>query len=150
MWLRNTHFIIGAITLMLFIVSGQYMGLRFQGFTDPELYNHNEVVRYLYRANHIYLLLPAFINLLLGSYLTLGKERWHRTMQYIGSTLLFVATILLLAAFIIEPPQASPERPWTYFGLIAAFAGALLHLRFPNKNQDLSRRHGERGEHKVN
>jgi hypothetical protein len=133
MWVRNTHYVIGALTLMLFIVSGQYLGLRYQGFSNPELYGHNEVIRYLYRANHIYLLLPAFINLLLGSYLTLAPERGRRIVQYIGSGLLFVSTLLLLVAFIIEPPQASPERPWTYFGLIAVFGGALLHLRFPKR-----------------
>lgn len=133
MWLRGTHYIIGALTLILFIISGQYMGLVYGGFSNPELYGHNEAVRYLFRANHIYLLLPALINLLLGSYLTLGKERWHRTMQYIGSALLLASTILLLAAFMIEPPQPSPERPWTYYGLITVFGGALLHLRFPRK-----------------
>ncbi len=131
MWIRNVHYIIGALTLILFIVSGQYMGLRYEGFSNPELYGHNDAVRYLFRANHIYLLLPAFINLLLGSYLTLAPGRARRVFQYIGSALLFVATILLLVAFVIEPPQPSPERPWTYFGLIAFFGGALLHLRFP-------------------
>ncbi len=132
MWIRSAHYLIGALTLILFIISGQYMGLRFQGFSNPELYNHNEVVRYLYRANHIYLLLPAFINLLLGSYLTLAPGRGRRIVQYIGSALLLVSTVMLLAAFMIEPSQASPERPWTYFGLITVFGGSLLHLRFPS------------------
>lgn len=131
MWIRSTHYIIGALTLMLFIVSGQYLGLRYQGFTNPELYGHNEVVRYLCRANHIYLLLPALINLLLGSYLTLSPQRGRRIAQYIGSGLLLLSAPLLLAAFIIEPPRPSPERPLSYFGLIAVFGGALLHLRFP-------------------
>jgi drug/metabolite transporter (DMT)-like permease len=133
MWIRSAHYIIGALTLMLFIISGQYMGLRYESFTNPELYGHNEAVRYLFRANHIYLLLPAFINLLLGSYLTLAPSRGHRMAQYIGSALLLASTILLLAAFMIEPPQPSPERPLSYFGLIACFGGALLHLRFPKK-----------------
>ena len=118
---------------MLFIVSGQYLGLRYAGFSNPELYGHNELIRYLCRANHIYLLLPAFTNLLLGSYLTLAPGRVRRIVQYIGSTLLFISVPLLLVAFIIEPPQPSPERPWSYFGLITVFGGALLHLRFPKR-----------------
>jgi hypothetical protein len=133
MWIRNTHYLIGALTLILFIISGQYIGLRYQGFSEPELYGHNEAVRYLFRANHIYLLLPALLNLLLGSYLTLSPQRGRRIVQYIGSALLLVSTILLLAAFMIEPPQASPDRPLSYYGLISVFAGALLHLRFPKR-----------------
>lgn len=133
MWIRNAHYLIGALTLILFIISGQYMGLRYQGFVEPELYGHNEAVRYLFRANHIYLLLPALINLLLGSYLTLSVQRGRRVVQYIGSALLLISTILLLAAFMIEPPQALPERPLSYYGLITVFGGALLHLRFPKK-----------------
>jgi hypothetical protein len=133
MWIRSAHYLIGALTLILFIISGQYMGLRYEAFTKPELYGHNEAVRYLFRANHIYLLLPAFINLLLGSYLTLAPGRGQRIAQYIGSALLLASTILLLAAFVIEPPQPSPHRPLSYFGLIAVFGGALLHLRFPKK-----------------
>jgi hypothetical protein len=133
MWIRDAHYIIGALTLILFIISGQYMGLRYEGFTNPELYGHNEAVRYLYRANHIYLLLPAFINLLLGSYLTLAPGRARRIVQYFGSGLLAISTVLLLIAFVIEPPQASPDRPLSYFGLITAFAGALLHLRLPQQ-----------------
>ncbi|HEX5055730.1 MAG TPA: hypothetical protein VFX02_04445 [Gammaproteobacteria bacterium] len=133
MWIRSGHYIIGALTLILFIISGQYMGLVYQGFSNPELYGHNEAVRFLFRANHIYLLLPALLNLLLGSYLTLAPERGRRIAQYIGSGLLLLSTVLLLAAFIIEPPQASPERPWTFYGLSALLGGALLHLRFPKK-----------------
>src|SRR5438105_4041596 len=105
MWIRNAHYLIGALTLILFIVSGQYMGLVYRGFSNPELYGHNEAVRFLFRANHIYLLLPALINLLLGSYLTLAPGRGHRIAQYIGSALLLLSTLLLLAAFVIEPPQ---------------------------------------------
>lgn len=138
MWIRNVHYLIGALTLILFIVSGQYMGLRYQGFVVPELYGHNEVVRYLFRANHIYLLLPALVNLLLGSYLTLSPQRGRRVVQYIGSGLLFVSTLLLLAAFVIEPPQPSPDRPLSYYGLIAVFGGALLHLRFPTNSTQRS------------
>lgn len=133
MWIRNAHYLVGALTLILFIISGQYMGLRYQGFAAPELYGHNEAVRYLFRANHIYLLLPALINLLLGSYLALSPRRGRRVVQYIGSGLLFVSTILLLAAFVIEPPQPSPDRPLSYYGLIAVLGGTLLHLRFPQK-----------------
>lgn len=133
MWIRSSHYIIGALTLILFIVSGQYLGLRYAGFSNPELYGHNEAVRYLFRANHIYLLLPALINLLLGSYLTLAPGRGRRIVQYIGSALLLVSTVLLLVAFVIEPPNPSPERPWSYFGLIAVFGGTLLHLRLPKR-----------------
>ncbi|HEY3486606.1 MAG TPA: hypothetical protein VGL10_00935, partial [Gammaproteobacteria bacterium] len=130
---RGVHFIVGTLTLMLFIVSGQYMGLRYGGFSTPELYGHNEAVRYLHRANHIYLLLPALTNLLLSGYLTLALNRTRRMLQYIGSVLLIISPVLLTAAFLLEPPQPSPERPWTFYGIIAVFGGALLHLRLPRK-----------------
>lgn len=35
----------------------------------PDLYAGNEAVRYMYRANHIYLLFASVLNLVMGAHL---------------------------------------------------------------------------------
>ena len=93
----------------------------------PELYAGNEVIRYLFRANHIYLLMAGLLNNTVGFYLVMETTPWRKTAQRVGSVLLLMAPVLLLIAFTFEPPQALPVRPITAAGLFAALFGVFCH-----------------------
>ena len=83
----------------------------------------------MYVSRHIYLLGAALVNLVLGLYLREYSARWRRTLQRMGSVLIFFAILSLLLAFISEPALGIMGRSWrSYFGLIALFAGVMTHL----------------------
>lgn len=121
--LKRIHQGMGLVTVAVFLATGLYMRWRF-----PGLYEGNEVIRYLFRANHIYLLLAGLLNVALGLYLSLHPARWRGRLQRAGSVLLLMAPVLLLAAFFAEPPVPAPERPLTAAGIFATGIGMLCHL----------------------
>lgn len=125
------HRSVGWATLGTFLVSGMYMRSRF-----PEAYAMNEVVRYLYRANHIYLLFGGLLNLAIGRYFVEAAETWRRRAQMAGSTLLLFAPPVLAWAFLTEPPLASSHRPATLAAVILCAAGMLLHALSRSKDVD--------------
>jgi hypothetical protein len=120
---RNAHRVIGGALVLTFLATGAYLRMNF-----PGLYGSNETVRYLYRANHAYILYVGLLNLALGIYFVADAQRWRRALQRMGSALVLAAAALLIWAFFVEPPRAVPERPRTTFGAIAALSGTLLHL----------------------
>ncbi len=121
--LKRIHRWTGVVTVVVFLLTGAYLRWRF-----PGLYEGNESIRYLFRANHIYILLAGLINVGLGIYFEAHPAGWRRTLQRIGSALLLAAPVILLAAFFLEPPQAVPERPLTSAGLFASLIGMGLHF----------------------
>ena len=121
MTLRKTHFWFGLIGVAVFLATGIYMRVGF-----PDLYAANEIVRYHYRANHIYILLAGLLNLSLGCYLRLGAG-WRKQLAVLGSALLLLAPVVLVAAFILEAPKGAPDRPLTLIGIFMAFIGVLCH-----------------------
>ncbi len=63
MQLRKLHFVVGLAGVVAFVVTGPTCA----GF--PDLYATNEVLRYLYRSNHVYVLLASLVNVALGVHL---------------------------------------------------------------------------------
>jgi hypothetical protein len=114
---------VGVLALIAFLGTGLYMRLHF-----PGAYEGREAVRYLYRANHLYLLFAALLNLGLGAYHTDAGTRRLRRLQMAASLLVLGAAPLLLAAFVFESPIVSPSRRITLTGAEAALAGTLLHV----------------------
>lgn len=123
MSLQRLHFWTGITVVVLFLLTGLYMRWHF-----PDAYAAHETIRYLYRANHIYLLFAGLVNVGLGLYLDARPDTWRKTVQRIGSVLVLAAPVLLLAAFLHEPPQAVPERPLTAAGIFSAAIGMLCHF----------------------
>ena len=126
MTLRRLHFWVGLIGVAVFLATGIYMRAGF-----PELYGANEVVRYHYRANHIYILLASLLNLALGCYLSLGVG-WRKQAAMVGSTFLWLSPAVLVAAFVLEAPKGTPDRLLTLVGIFMVFIGALCHV--PGRN----------------
>jgi heme A synthase len=121
---RRAHLLTGGITLVGFAITGFHML-----FTLPGLFEDGgSPVRFLYRANHLYLLFAGLLNLTLGAYLILCEGGWRRRLQHFGSACLLIAPLVLFPAFFIDPPRLSPKRPTTEAAIFLVFIGTLCHL----------------------
>jgi hypothetical protein len=117
------HQIVGVIVVIIFLLTGQYMGAYF-----PGLYQSNEALRMMYRSTHIYILLAGLLNIGIGTYLTGRKKRWRLIMQLVGSSLVIIGPLMLIGAFFYEPTGGKMERPITLPAMIFLLAGTLLHM----------------------
>lgn len=113
-WPR-THWWVGTVTLVLFLLSGVYMRWVIH---VPELDN---VTRSVFRSRHLFILLAALANL------ALSAEAWPTTgNQRLISALVLIAPLLLLTAFWVEPWQGVEGGPWSQLGLYMLFAATAL------------------------
>ena len=110
----------------------------------PAAYESNEAVRYLYRANHVYLLLGSLVNVALGIYRTPAQPGWRGAVALAGSALLLAAPFALFYAFFFEAPLAKPERGFTFLGVLLLLVGVLA--QWPNRVTGTG---GTRGEHSA-
>lgn len=119
--MKKTHFVFGLVLFLVFVLTGQYME-----------YVHNRTladgVRVLYRSRHIYLLFNALINITLGLYVQYAAAGWRRSFQLIGSVLIIIAPLFLLAGFFYEPPRGADQTKIAPYGIFATAIGILLHL----------------------
>ena len=111
---------------MIFAAAVLSLGLGSAAYAD------GEEIRYMYRANHIYLLLASLIGITLGLYWTGARPGWRGKLALVGACLVLAAPVLLACAFFFEPPHGSPDRPITFFGVLFALAGVLL--QWPNRS----------------
>jgi hypothetical protein len=121
--MRKLHLIVGLVGIALFISSGLYMRAGF-----PELYATNEALRYIYRANHVYILLASLVNVALGVYLVTSRRGWTAWVGRVGSVLAILSPPILCYAFLAEAPRAMPERVSTLVGIFALALGVVAHL----------------------
>lgn len=94
-------------------------------FNFPEIYADNEIIRYQFRANHIYILMSGLINLVVGMISLPGLQGWRRIFSRLASLLLLISPVLLITAFFVEPVQAVPTRPLTTPGIFILLFGVL-------------------------
>jgi hypothetical protein len=94
----------------------------------PEAYQSNESIRFLYRANHIYVLFSALLNLVISLNFVLDSSGWKRTFQRIGSLLLLLSPFILIVAFFTEPVLGTADRPLTLIGIFLIFLGSISHI----------------------
>jgi hypothetical protein len=121
--MRKLHLIVGLAGIVLFLGTGLYMR---SGF--PELYETNESLRYIYRANHVYILLSSLVNVALGVYLVTAHPGWKALFSRIGSILAILSPMILCYAFFAEARKATPVRALTAFGVFALLIGVVGHL----------------------
>lgn len=117
------HTGVGLIFLIIFLATGQYMGASF-----PDLYDGNEVVRVLYRANHIYILMAAMLNVTLGIYLIQHHKQDRKIIQWLASILILISPILFLSGFFYESHSVDLDRPFTFWGAVFILSGVLLNI----------------------
>jgi hypothetical protein len=121
--MKRFHQIFGLLVLIIFLLTGQYM----------DRYHHHlsemaDGMRMLYRTRHIYILLTGLVHLGIGTYFIRERQLWSRILQYLGSTLLSISTVLLLIAFFYEPKLQNLYTPLSHWGIYAAATGTLMHL----------------------
>ena len=122
--LRKTHLIVGILGLILFVLQGQYMDLALAHLVGME-----DAPRMLFRSSHIYLLLAALLNVVLGIYMRGNIRFLIPKLQLVVSSIVLVAPFALLAGFFLEPHLADFMRPYTRPALYALFGiGVILSL----------------------
>ena len=84
--------------------------------------------RMLYRTRHIFILLSGLLHLGIGSYFSYRTQTWRRAFQYLGSTLITIAPVLITIAFFYEPHLQGLYAPLSKQGIIMLAVGALLHV----------------------
>src|SRR5689334_19664754 len=82
---NRLHYWVGLAAFAGFIASGVYLKLRL-----PELAAHNDSIRWMFRSNHIYILLSGLVNLSLARD---GESaaRWRGWVRTAGSVLALAA-----------------------------------------------------------
>ena len=121
--MKKAHLIFGALMVVGFLLTGQYM---------DKFFNHLDGMpdgpRLLYRTRHIFILLAGLLNLGIGAYFTYRIQPWRRTLQLLGSLLIFVASVLFLIAFFYEPNLGNLHTPLSHWGTYTIAAGAVFHV----------------------
>ena len=121
--MRRLHLSIGALGVLVFLGTGIYMRHHF-----PQAYAANEALRYIYRANHVYLLLASLVNLALGLHLAAPRSGWRTGVATFGSLLVLVSPFVLTYAFLFEAPLGRPERIITALGIFAVAIGTVAQI----------------------
>jgi len=121
--MKKFHLIFGAFVILAFLLTGQYM----DKFYD-HLVGMPDGPRLLYRTRHIFILLAGLLNLGMGAYFNYQIQTWRRTIQLLGSLLIFAASFLFLIAFFYEPNLSDLHTPLSHWGTYTIAAGVLLHV----------------------
>jgi hypothetical protein len=123
-WLRRAHLAIGVAGLLTFLWTGRFMLTHF-----PVVYRGHEEIRFLYRANHLYIMFASVLNLVLGMHGQLApSSRWRRPLLVVSSLAILVAVPILIVAFYLEPPRSGAPRWTTLVGCVLVFGGGVLSL----------------------
>jgi hypothetical protein len=126
--LSRAHSIVGWLGFLAFLGSGLHL-LR------PELASVSEVTRALSRANHLYLLAAALLNLLAAK-VGPAPGRLRGRLRIAGSFVLLPCVPVLAAAFWREPQLGFAGRQLTLLGNVLALAGTLLLVLTTPKGRD--------------
>jgi hypothetical protein len=129
--MKKVHLIFGAFVVVGFLLTGQYM---------DKFYHHMvgvpDAQRLLYRTRHIFILLAGLLNLGIGAYFSYRIETWRRTMQLVGSLLIFAASFLFIIAFFYEPHLNDLHTPLSHWGTYTIASGTLLHVIAEYRSRD--------------
>jgi hypothetical protein len=121
--MRRVHLAAGLVTAIAFLASGAYM--RF--LVDPDTLPPGRDL--LYISRHIYMLGPALIHLLLAAYVRPVPQVALSRLQWAGTILLVVSSMLLMTAFVFEPIGGRDRTAVSAFGIFTLASGALLAAR---------------------
>jgi hypothetical protein len=121
--LNLIHTIVGISTVLVFIGTGLLMRFHY-----TRVYESNHLVRMMFRAIHIYILLAGLLNIAFGIYMFVSDKPKRRRAQLFGSICIISAPFILIVAFFCEPVRGSLERHITLLGIILVLIGTMSHL----------------------
>lgn len=121
--MKRFHLILGLALLVAFLLTGQYMD-RFH----EHLRNMADGPRMLYRTRHIFILFSGLLHLGIGTYFRYRLDAQRRILQFVGSLLATVASVLFIIAFFYEPHLTHLYAPLSKAGVIMITIGALFHV----------------------
>ncbi len=99
--IKKIHLVIGLLSVVIFLLTGQYMRLVIHGAMEQ-----SDRLRFSTRAIHVYILMSALLNMSLGAYfLKMSMTKWRARLQMIASSLIIMATVILIGAFFYEPQR---------------------------------------------
>lgn len=115
---KRAHWIVGTVTLVVFLLTGAYMRW-IRGV--PQL---DDVTRAVYRSRHLFILLSAVLNLALAM-----APSAHTRARQVVSALALAGPPLFLAAFAVEPGQGIYGAPYSQIALYLLFAAGVILVR---------------------
>ncbi len=123
---RTWHIGMGAIGLLVFILTGQYMAW-------IEVEQMPAGPRLMYRSLHIYFFLACALNAVAGFFL---PANYQASWLQKGVSLAMLATpVLLFASFVAEGSSAAIDRPIAKMGLYLIFGAAVILLLIELRNR---------------
>ena len=120
--MQRVHFTVGVLTTIAFLASGAYM------MFAANLHALEPGPRFLYLSRHIYMLGPALVHLILGVYVRPVPHLRVPRLQWAGTALLVISSILLVSAFVFESVLDEGRTVVSSLGLFTFWAGAILHV----------------------
>jgi hypothetical protein len=121
--MRRAHLIVGVMFLIVFPATGAYMRLTF-----PEAHQGDPIMRMSFRSAHVYILLTALLNVMLGLHLQPTFRVAATRLQTVGSWCLMLVPAIMTVAFFFEPGPGVLLRPIVLPGLLVALLGTTLHM----------------------
>ena len=125
--LARAHLIIGAVGMLVFVLTGQHMSILHDGLVSME-----EGRRMLKRTAHIIIMLTSLLNICIGAYAQTSNSGWLRCVV---SAVILVAPILMTLEYFFGAEDINIRRPFAFYSLILLFgAGVLLMIESVIKN----------------
>jgi len=118
-WPR-AHWLVGLVTLVLFVSAGVYM--RYV-ILVPQM---GDAPRMIFRSRFLFLLLAALANFAMSGVRPTG------VVQKAASALILAAPLPLIASFLFDAGRGVRSSPWTVWTMRSLFLAALL-LAFVNR-----------------
>jgi len=118
-WPR-AHWLVGLLTLVLFVSAGAYM--RYV-ILVPQM---EDAPRMIFRSRFLFLLLAALANFAMSGVRSTG------VIQKVASALILAAPLPLIASFLFDASRGVRSSPWTVWTMRSLFLAALL-LAFVNR-----------------
>jgi hypothetical protein len=114
MMLPRLHLWIGAFSLLVFLLTGQYMA---RVLNVPLM---DEVPRLLHRSSHLYIFYAATANILIGLYYRPAGSL--HAVYWLNGLLIMASPIVLIYSFFAEAGLGQLDRSGAYFGAVMMFA----------------------------
>ncbi|HRH58831.1 MAG: hypothetical protein U0T69_13725 [Chitinophagales bacterium] len=120
---KKIYLIIGILTVLIFIATGQYL---LRAFPDKE--KLDLTFRVMQRSRHIFILLSGCTLSVIGVYFQKSNNKFSYALQLLATFILFTANILFIYCFFYEVDISFiPSTPLLHVATYSFLAGIVLH-----------------------